>query len=169
MNDHLHNNGNGGFEREDLGPKSVYSFLIILAVVVAAAVFAARGLYRGLDHYYEAHQPAQAPLKPTTEVDTRDTQTGKATERIENTFSQPLLETDERDELNNFRTQEEIQLNSYGWVDQKAGVVRIPIERAMQLVAQRGLPARPAETKPTTPGKAVPSGKKTAANPAGQE
>lgn len=31
-------------------------------------------------------------------------------------------------------------LNSYGWVDQKAGIARIPIEQAMDLVAERGLP-----------------------------
>ncbi len=34
------------------------------------------------------------------------------------------------------------KLNSYGWVDRKHGVIRIPIERAMDLVAQRGLPTR---------------------------
>ncbi|HEY6147541.1 MAG TPA: hypothetical protein VIZ69_07570 [Thermoanaerobaculia bacterium] len=32
-------------------------------------------------------------------------------------------------------------LGSYGWVDKKAGTVRIPIERAMDLIAHRGLPA----------------------------
>ena len=36
-------------------------------------------------------------------------------------------------------------LNSYGWVDQKAGVVHIPIDRAMTLLLQRGLPARAAK------------------------
>ena len=39
--------------------------------------------------------------------------------------------------------QEEQTLHSYGWVDQQAGVVRIPIDRAMELLAQRGLPTRP--------------------------
>ena len=34
-------------------------------------------------------------------------------------------------------------MHSYGWVDQQAGVVRIPIDRAMELLAQRGLPTRP--------------------------
>ena len=33
-------------------------------------------------------------------------------------------------------------LHSYGWIDEKKGVVRIPIERAMELTAQRGLPVR---------------------------
>lgn len=32
-------------------------------------------------------------------------------------------------------------LRSYGWVDRKAGTVRIPIDRAMDLIAHRGLPA----------------------------
>ena len=34
------------------------------------------------------------------------------------------------------------KLNSYGWVDRSNGIVRIPIDRAMDLIAQRGLPAR---------------------------
>ena len=34
------------------------------------------------------------------------------------------------------------KLNSYGWQDQSNGIVHIPIERAMDLVAQRGLPTR---------------------------
>ena len=40
-------------------------------------------------------------------------------------------------------------LESYGWVNQKEGIVRIPIERAMDIVAQRELPHRPsAAAKP---------------------
>ena len=35
-------------------------------------------------------------------------------------------------------------LHSYGWVDKKGGVVRIPIDQAMTLLLQRGLPARKA-------------------------
>jgi len=47
---------------------------------------------------------------------------------------------------------EEQTLNSYGWVDQNAGVVHIPIAEAMKLVAQRGLPTRPAVgTVPLSP------------------
>jgi hypothetical protein len=35
------------------------------------------------------------------------------------------------------------ELYSYGWVDEKAGTVHIPIDRAMDLIVQRGLPVRP--------------------------
>ena len=34
-------------------------------------------------------------------------------------------------------------LESYDWVDQKSGIVHIPIEQAMDLIAQRGLPVLP--------------------------
>jgi hypothetical protein len=41
-----------------------------------------------------------------------------------------------------FNEKEQSKLNSYGWVDRKHGVTRIPIERAMELLVQRGLPVR---------------------------
>lgn len=34
------------------------------------------------------------------------------------------------------------KLNGYGWVDRSSGIVHIPIDRAMDLIVQRGLPAR---------------------------
>jgi hypothetical protein len=60
-----------------------------------------------------------------------------------NQFPEPRLEGNERIEINSFRLNEEKLLHSYGYVDQQRGVVRIPIDRAMQLVAERGLPTRP--------------------------
>jgi hypothetical protein len=46
-----------------------------------------------------------------------------------------------------WRGQAEARLNSYGWVDKEGGVARIPIERAMAVVAEQGLPAgEPTET-----------------------
>ena len=52
----------------------------------------------------------------------------------------PRLETAPRQDLAAFRAQEDEQLNGYHWADKQKGVVTIPIERAMQLVAQRGIP-----------------------------
>ena len=55
---------------------------------------------------------------------------------------EPRLQTDPRGDLRALRTQENQILNSYGWVDKNAGSVRIPIEEALKLTVQRGLPAR---------------------------
>ena len=55
---------------------------------------------------------------------------------------EPRLQTTPREDLRILREQEDAVLNSYGWVDRSTGVVRIPIEEAMKLTVQRGLPAR---------------------------
>jgi hypothetical protein len=52
----------------------------------------------------------------------------------------PMLEINERGQMRDFLMNQENQLNSYGWVDEKAGVAHIPIERAMELTVQRGMP-----------------------------
>jgi hypothetical protein len=57
----------------------------------------------------------------------------------------PRLQTSARADLARFRAHEEQTLNSYGWIDRNKGLVRIPIERAMNLLAQRGLPGWPAQ------------------------
>lgn len=56
----------------------------------------------------------------------------------------PRLQTDPKKDLRDLRAEEHETLESYRWVDRNSGVVRIPIEDAMRLVLQRGLPARPA-------------------------
>src|ERR1700746_2989370 len=74
-------------------------------------------------------------------------------------FPQPRLEVKPGASLAELRDAEDADLNSYGWIDRNAGTVRIPIDRAMQLILERGLPevgagktplslmqARPAQT-----------------------
>jgi hypothetical protein len=56
----------------------------------------------------------------------------------------PRLQVAPQREIHDYWESEQEILNSYGWIDRKAGVVRIPIDRAMRLVLQRGLPTRPA-------------------------
>lgn len=57
---------------------------------------------------------------------------------------EPRLQTNPRQDLSDLHAQEDSILNSYGWVDKNADVVRIPIDQAMKLAVQRGLPARQA-------------------------
>lgn len=63
----------------------------------------------------------------------------------------PRLQPDPPLELAEFRNSEEQKLTRYGWVDRKAQVVRIPIDRAIDLLAERGIPEPqgPVELPPT--------------------
>ena len=54
----------------------------------------------------------------------------------------PKLQVDPPQELQEVLAAERDILTSYGWIDREAGVVRIPIEEAMRLLAERGLPSR---------------------------
>jgi hypothetical protein len=154
--------GNQGFEHEDMGAKTVFAFLLGLVVLGVIVYFVANGVYWSLDRYSGAHQPAQNPMKQNVETDTRDERPADVRANIQRIFPEPRLETDERTEINDFRLREEEQLNSYGWVDQPAGVVHIPIERAMQLVVARGLAVRPRSEASAASGA---SGGKEAAKP----
>ena len=60
---------------------------------------------------------------------------------------EPRLQTAPRQDLLDLRAKEDELLRSYGWVDKSAGVVRIPIEQAMKLVVERGLPSQSAATE----------------------
>jgi hypothetical protein len=55
---------------------------------------------------------------------------------------EPRLEVSPRANLAELRAAEDKALGTYGWIDKEKNTVRIPIERAMDIIAQRGLPAR---------------------------
>src|SRR5437762_2415345 len=126
------------YEREDLSPRGIFAFLGGLGVISVLVYFVVKGMDGYLDAYQKQHQPPLNPLVSQTETDSRKVSNADIAR-----FPQPRLETNERLEINDFRLQEEKKLNSYDWIDQKAGIARIPIDRAMQLLAQRGLPTRP--------------------------
>jgi hypothetical protein len=137
------NASTGAHERKDVDVPALFTiaFLLLLSCI---AIFIVVTL---MMRYFTAHEPAvtagQANIPAT---------------RAEE-FPQPRLEVKSGASLAELRAAENTNLNSYGWIDRNAGTVRIPIDRAMQLLLNRGLPdvgagqtplslmqARPAET-----------------------
>ncbi len=65
-------------------------------------------------------------------------------------FPTPRLQVDDgNQDIANLHEREDLLLDHYSWIDRSQGKVRIPIERAMELIAERGLPVVPA-TQPET-------------------
>ena len=83
-------------------------------------------LYRLLARSETATQPAPAEVVKT--------------EMSEPVLSFPRLLESEPRVLAEFRVQEDALLRSYGWVEKDKGIARIPIDEAMRIVAERGLP-----------------------------
>ena len=114
-------------EESDVNIRAIFGFggaLIVIAVIIHIAIW---GLFRLLES--RANQSVQAAYPLATGQDDR-------------LPPEPRLQTAPREDLGALRMREDTLLGSYGWVDRNAGVVRIPIERAMQLTLERGLPAR---------------------------
>ena len=144
MPDEIHMNEHHAelqFERSDLSPAAIIAFLIGLAVFGVLVHFVIAGMLRYMDRTEQVRQTKLGPTMPSLHPTQPDTRSVKP-EDI-NQFPEPRLEGNERIEINSFRLGEEKLLHSYSYVDQQRGVVRIPIERAMQLIAERGLPTRP--------------------------
>jgi hypothetical protein len=129
---------NGGYERTDIGTRGVLYFLAGLAVAGVLAYFVVDGLYHFLDKRSEAEQAPVNPLVTNAPTDTRRI----PKDYPQGSFPNPKLEEDERGQLNDIRLTEEQTLSTYDYIDKQAGTVRIPIDRAMDLIAQRGLPVR---------------------------
>ena len=75
--------------------------------------------------------------------------------------AEPRIQADPGGDLQVLRRAEDRLLLNYGWVDREAGIVHIPIDQAMKLVVQEGLPVRQPDQAPPaagTPAPAVPQG-----------
>lgn len=152
MTEHDHNHGHAAYEKEDFSVPAIITSLVALGVLGIAVYFIVFGMYKFLDRY-EAEHVSENPMM-AAEPDTR-----KATpEQIEATFPNPRLQRDDVKEMREQIQAEENVLQRYSWVDEPGGTARIPIERAIELTAERGLPVRqPAAPVTATPANAAPA------------
>ncbi|MFZ3340098.1 MAG: hypothetical protein WA609_05260 [Terriglobales bacterium] len=129
----------GSFEHEDLSPRAIIYFLLALIVSLGVLYVIVFEMYRVLDSYNHANQATMSPMV-APEADTRT-----VTDADTKAFPEPRLEKSERTELRDFIENQDRTLATYNWVDKDKGIVQIPIDRAMDLIVQRGLPVRSQE------------------------
>ena len=113
-----------GHETSDVDTWAVGKFgigLLLLCIATLGLIF---GVFRYFQNELDAKPGATAVVDPVK------------------VFPQPQLQTTPVLDLQAVRAEETQRLTTYGWVDQPKGVVRIPIDRAIELLAARGLPAR---------------------------
>ncbi len=139
---HSHSGKEAGFEREDLSTRGVFAFMIGLAIVGIVIYFIIVGMYTFLDKYERSQMTTASPLVTSKGAMSRVVTQADADRAFKDNGA-PMLETNERGQFSDFLIHQENQLNSYGWIDEKAGVAHIPIDRAMELIEQRGLPVCP--------------------------
>jgi hypothetical protein len=121
--------GGGGHESRDIRIRPIVAAFVGLAVVTVGVLPL---VYVLLRVFTASDLARSAPASPLAASYGRQAP------------PEPRLQIAPRDDLRRLREREEALLHGYGWVDRDTGVARIPIERAIELLATRGLPAEAA-------------------------
>lgn len=137
-NQHSHNE-DVRFEPTDVATRPVVLSVVALALFTIVFTFVAHFVFfRLAERQHAASQPA-SPL---------------AEQYAAKEPPAPRLQVDPKKDLDELRAAEEKILTSYGWADKDKGVAQVPIDRAMEMLLAKGLPARQAPV----PWKMAPTG-----------
>jgi hypothetical protein len=114
-------------ETSDANIRGILGFglgLLIVGIVIHSAVWL-------LFQYFSVREarrvPAEYPL---------------AASQSQRLPPEPRLQSNPREDLRAFRAREDAILTTYGWIDKTTGTVRIPIDQAMKMTLEQGLPVR---------------------------
>jgi len=155
-----------GYEVTDANIFGVGVFLVSMLVLCCVFFVVAFGIGKvindgiakedgPLNKWNASIAPAQGKLQNmASDATLEQEELRRMTER----FSTPRLQTDDGDQdITDLHAREDLLLDNYSWIDQKQGKVRIPISRAMELIAQHGLPVAPTvQTQPLMAGDKAP-------------
>ena len=116
------------YEHTDIDPGVGYKFAVWLGVAMALSAVLVYGIFVVFGRQATARDAAN--------------RTFPLAEGVSQVPPSPRLQTQPFKDVYELKTEQRGALTSYGWIDKANGVVHIPIERAMELTLQRGLPAR---------------------------
>jgi len=142
-------NPNPGYEASDVSATGIAVFLASLLVFVAVFFVFCFGMGKVINNQLVKrdgppnkwndleHVPGEVPKNMASNPAMEQQQLQQMTQR----FPTPRLETDDgNQDLADLHVRESLLLDHYSWVDRSQSKVRIPISRAMELIAQHGLP-----------------------------
>lgn len=122
--------GPEGYEHSDANVRSLVKLGVVLAILIAFVMAAMVPTYKFIAREHPQGPPA-SPFEDQRRLP-----------------PQPVLQPHPATDLKRYCEMEQQELDTYGWVDQHNGLVRVPVDRAMDMVLQKGLPARPAGQAP---------------------
>lgn len=139
-----------GYEQQDIRVTGIVVFLTALGIFVAVTGLLCYGIGKIINaHMNKVDGPNN---KWTQTVDIRqlgnlpnNPEMQNKVAQLAQQFPEPRLQLDDgNQEIADLHAREDLLLNNYSWIDRSKGTIRIPIDQAMVLLAQRGLPVAPA-------------------------
>jgi hypothetical protein len=131
------------YELRDIKVRSIYWYLIVLTISVAASFFICIYILRYTERFVSRRETPMMPARAAKGPDYRVMPPEPRLQGVPGHDVDP--QQDHRDKV---RADNEAN-DKYGWVDQNAGIAQIPVKEAMKIIAQKGLPA----TSPAAPEK----------------
>lgn len=135
MGDHSHDAhaDHGKPIDSELDYKSIVWFGIILTLVTLGSLLAMWWMSAVFKHQEEAKDPPPSPI-----LEAREDPIPPG----------PRLQSSPPRDMDEMKAVDKEVLGTYGWVDQRGGVARIPVDRAMSIVVEKGLGAQPSRKEP---------------------
>ncbi|HTW60734.1 MAG TPA: hypothetical protein VMD55_02940 [Terracidiphilus sp.] len=152
-----------GYEQTDVKVTGILVFLVAMGIFVVVTAVTCYGIGKLLNAHMNREDGPNNRWTKT--VDIRQLGDMPSNPEIQNKMAQitesfptPRVQLDNGDQdVADLHAREDILLDHYTWVDQSKGTVRIPIEQAMEIIAQKGLPVAPAvQTQPPMTGDSRP-------------
>ncbi|HVJ08979.1 MAG TPA: hypothetical protein VM554_11390 [Acidisarcina sp.] len=137
-----------GYETTDVSVQGIFVFLVALGVSVGVFFVFCFGMGKVINSALEKHDgPSNrwnaqaAPSGKLRNMESSPAMQQQQLSQLTQRFPTPRLQSDDgNQETADLHAREDLLLDHYTWVNREKGQVRIPIERAMELIAQRGLP-----------------------------
>jgi hypothetical protein len=140
----LPENESVAFESSDVQARTIYAYLAVLAAAVVFSYFVSVFVLRITTRIAAE---TDTPPPPVREEMGKDYVTMPPEPRLQGV---PGHGTDPQYDLREKMQEDSEADEKAGWIDQNSGVAQIPVEDAMKIIAQKGLPAAstpPAEKK----------------------
>lgn len=152
-----------GYEKKDVNIMGIVVFIVSMFVFVVVTAVVCYGVGKVLNAYLNKEDGPTSKWSRTANIRQLGNMPSNAAmqdkvAQLMQKFPTPRLAVDNGNQnIADLHAREDLLLDHYTWIDRSKGTVRIPIERAMELIAQRGLPvAPPAKSAPLMAGDSKP-------------
>ena len=115
----------GGYEKTDTGIAMIIWAGVGLVLLAAVSLLIVWGIFNYFKHREELSHRALSPMASPSQLP-----------------PEPRLQIQSDKQIIELHQSEDHVLSSYAWVDEKGGVVRVPIDKAMDLLMKKGLPVK---------------------------
>ena len=140
-----------GYEQTDVKVTGIIVFLTSLAIFVAVTGVVTYGIGKLINAHLDKEDGPTSKWTQDTDKEIRKLGNLPTNPELQDKIAQmtkkfptPRVQTDDgNQDVADLHAREDLLLDNYTWVDQSKGTVRIPIERAMEIIAQKGLPVAP--------------------------